>query len=39
MKKILIILTTILLSISIVGCSNFNEKYDNDIDRIIEHIK
>lgn len=38
MKKILIILTTILLSISIVGCSNFNEKYDKDIDRIIEHI-
>ena len=38
MKKILIILTTILLSISIVGCSNFNEKYDNDIDRIIEYI-
>lgn len=38
MKKILIILTTILLSISIAGCSNFNGKYDNDIDRIIEHI-
>ena len=38
MKKILIILTTFLLSISIVGCSNFNEKYDNDIDRIIEYI-
>ena len=38
MKKILVILTTFLLSISIVGCSNFNEKYDNDIDRIIEYI-
>lgn len=38
MKKILIILTTILLSISIVGCSNFNEKYDKDIDKIIKHI-
>lgn len=38
MKKILIILTTILLSISIVGCSNFNKKYDNDINRIIEYI-
>lgn len=38
MKKILIILTTFLLSISIVGCSNFNKKYDNDINRIIEHI-
>ena len=38
MKKILIILTTIFLSISIVGCSKFNEKYDNDINRVIEHI-
>ena len=38
MKKILIILTTILLSISIVGCSKSSKEYDNDIDKIITYI-
>lgn len=38
MKKILIILTTILLSISIVGCSKASKEYDNDIEKIITYI-
>lgn len=38
MKKILIILTTILLSISIAGCGNFTERYDSDISKIINDI-
>lgn len=38
MKKILVILTTILLSINIVGCSKLTTRYDNDINKIIEHI-
>lgn len=38
MKKILIILTTILLSITIAGCSKLSERYDNDIKEIINDI-
>ena len=38
MKKILIILTTILLSISIVGCSNSGKEYDSDIDKILTYL-
>ena len=38
MKKILVILTTILLSINIVGCSILSTSYDNDINKIIEYI-
>lgn len=36
MKKLLMILTTIMLSISIVGCSS--SKYNNDIDKVINYI-
>lgn len=36
MKKLLMILATILLSISIVGCSS--SKYNNDIDKVINYI-
>ena len=38
MKKILVILTIILLSISIAGCSKTSTRYDNDINKIIEYI-
>ena len=38
MKKVLVILTIILLSINIVGCSKTSTKYDNDINKIIKHI-
>ena len=38
MKKILIILTTILLSISIVGCSNSGKEYNSDIDKILTYL-
>lgn len=36
MKKSLMILATIVLSISIVGCSS--SKYNNDIDKVINYI-
>ena len=36
MKRLLMILTTIVLSISIVGCSS--SKYNNDIDKVINYI-
>ena len=36
MKKFLMILATIILSISIVGCSS--SKYNNDIDKVINYI-
>lgn len=36
MKKLLMILATIVLSISIVGCSS--SKYNNDIDKVINYI-
>lgn len=32
------ILATIILSISIVGCSSSSKKYDNDINKILEYI-
>lgn len=36
MKKLLMILATIILSVSIVGCSS--SKYNNDIDKVINYI-
>ena len=36
MKKLLMVLATIILSISIVGCSS--SKYNNDIDKVINYI-
>lgn len=36
MKRLLMILATIVLSISIVGCSS--SKYNNDIDKVINYI-
>ena len=38
MKKLLMVLATIILSISIVGCSSSSKKYDNDINKILEYI-
>ena len=38
MKKLLMVLATIILSISIVGCSSSSKKYDSDINKILEHI-
>lgn len=38
MKKVLLIIATILLSVSIVGCSSSSKKYDNDINKILEYI-
>lgn len=38
MKRLLMILATIILSISIVGCSSSSKKYDNDINKILEYI-
>lgn len=32
------ILATIILSVSIVGCSSSSKKYDNDINKILEYI-
>lgn len=39
MKRLLMILATIVLSISIVGCSSSSKKYDNDIQSILEKKK
>ncbi len=36
MKKLLMVLATIILSVSIVGCSS--SKYNNDIDKVINYI-
>ena len=36
MKKLLMVLATIILSISIVGCSS--SKYNSDIDKVINYI-
>lgn len=36
MKRLLMILATIILSVSIVGCSS--SKYNNDIDKVINYI-
>lgn len=36
MKKLLMVLATIILSIIIVGCSS--SKYNNDIDKVINYI-
>ena len=36
MKKLLMVLATIVLSISIVGCSS--SKYNSDIDKVINYI-
>ena len=38
MKKFLMVLVTIILSISIVGCSSSSKKYDSDINKILEYI-
>lgn len=38
MKKMLMILATIILSISIIGCSSSSKKYDSDINKILEYI-
>lgn len=38
MKKLLMVLATIILSISIVGCSSSSKKYDSDINEILEYI-
>ena len=38
MKKVLLIIATILLSVSIIGCSSSSKKYDDDINKIIEKI-
>lgn len=38
MKKLLMVLATIVLSISIVGCSSSSKKYDSDINKILEYI-
>lgn len=38
MKKLLMILATIILSVSIIGCSSSSKKYDDDINKIIEKI-
>lgn len=38
MKKFLMVLATIILSISIVGCSSSSKKYDSDINKILEYI-
>lgn len=38
MKKLLMILVTIILSVSIVGCSSSSKKYDSDINKILEYI-
>lgn len=38
MKKLLMILATIVLSISVVGCSSSSKKYDSDINKILEYI-
>lgn len=38
MKRLLMILAIIILSISIVGCSSSSKKYDNDINKILEYI-
>jgi lipoprotein len=37
-KKVLLIIATILLSVSIIGCSSSSKKYDDDINKIIEKI-
>lgn len=36
MKKLLMVLATIILSVNIVGCSS--KKYDSDINKILEYI-
>ena len=36
MKKLLMILATIILSVNIIGCSS--SKYNNDIDKVINYI-
>lgn len=38
MKKLLMILATIILSVSIVGCSSSSKKYDNDINKVVDYI-
>lgn len=38
MKKFLMILATIILSISVVGCSSSSKIYDSDINKILEYI-
>ena len=38
MKKVLLIIATILLSVSIIGCSSSSKKYDDDINRIVSYI-
>lgn len=38
MKRLLMILATIILSVSIVGCSSSSKKYDSDINKILEYI-
>ena len=37
MKRLLMILATIILSISIVGCSSSSKKYDSDINKVISY--
>lgn len=38
MKRLLMILVTIILSVGIVGCSSSSKKYDSDINKILEYI-
>lgn len=38
MKKLLMILATIILSVSIVGCSSSSKKYDSDINKVVDYI-
>lgn len=37
MKKLLMVLATIILSINIVGCSSSSKKYDSDINKVIDY--
>lgn len=37
-KKILMILTIILISINILGCSKSSKEYDSIIDKIVSYI-
>ena len=38
MKKLFMILSTIILSVSIVGCSSSSKKYDSDINKVVDYI-
>ena len=39
MKKLVVVFLSLLMVVSLIGCSKVSKEYDNDIEKIITYIK